>query len=59
MIDRKNAEQPTGKDRLVTRPDEPLPTVEDPSGAHAKGFPADPKPDPEARPADDDLGRSA
>jgi hypothetical protein len=48
----------TDKDRLVTRTDEPLPTVEDPSGAHAKGYPADPKPDPGTGPDDDDLGRS-
>ena len=59
MNDPKSAEQATDKDRLVSRPDEPLPTVEEPSGAHAKGFPADPKPDPEARPAEDDLERSA
>jgi hypothetical protein len=59
MSDRKSTEQTTNRDRLVTRPDEQLPTVEDPAGEHAKGFPADPKPEPEARPADDDLGRSA
>jgi hypothetical protein len=34
------------KDRLVARPDEPLPTTEDPRGPKARGFPADPKPTP-------------
>ena len=37
----------SSKDRLVTRPDEPLPTPEDPKGPHARGYPADPKPKPQ------------
>jgi hypothetical protein len=47
MTDRTPPEQPTTKDRLVTRPDGPLPTPEDPAGPHARGAPADPKPTPE------------
>ena len=59
MSERKIRNQITEKDRLITRPDDPLPTQEDPGGAHAKGYPADPKLEPEMRPEDDDLGRSA
>jgi hypothetical protein len=47
MPDRKLDEQPSDKDRLVTRPD-PLPTAQDPAGPEARGGPADPKPDPNA-----------
>jgi hypothetical protein len=37
---------PTPRDPLVTRPDEPLPTAQDPQGPESRGYPADPKPDP-------------
>jgi len=55
------------KDRLVSRPDEPLPTSLDPAGDEARGGSKDPKPvpptgqgDPKAtNPAPDDLGRPA
>ncbi|HLJ92527.1 MAG TPA: hypothetical protein VKU02_04965 [Gemmataceae bacterium] len=59
MSDPKIAEQLTEKDRLVSRPDEPLPTVEDPAGAHAKGAPADPKPKPRSGQADANLNQSS
>jgi hypothetical protein len=52
MSERQNSKQPTEKDRLVTRPEDPLPTPDDPGGAHAKGFPADPKPKPKSGQAD-------
>lgn len=39
-------EQVPPKDRLMTRPDEPLPTVQDPAET-PRGLPADPKPVPE------------
>ena len=55
------------KDRLLTRPADPLPTPLDPASPEARGYPADPKPvpktgqgDPDATdPAPDDIGRSA
>ena len=49
MSDRKITEQLTSKDQLVTRPDDPLPTPEEPRGPHARGYPADPRPDPETK----------
>ncbi|HTK73652.1 MAG TPA: hypothetical protein VL371_00240 [Gemmataceae bacterium] len=60
-------DKPSEHDRLVTRPEEPLPTTLDPAGPRARGYPADPKPipktgqgDPDATdPAPDDIGRSA
>jgi hypothetical protein len=39
--------QGSDRDRLVSRPNVPLPTCEDPRGPHALGYPADPKPDPQ------------
>jgi hypothetical protein len=60
-------QQLSEKDRLITRPDEPLPTPLDPASPEARGYPTDPKPvpksgqgDPDATdPAADDVGRSA
>jgi hypothetical protein len=46
MNQRQPQDEPASKDRLVSRPNEPLPTVEDPAGPHARGYPADPKPKP-------------
>ena len=46
------------KDRLVTRPDEKLPTALDPAGKEAHGYPKNPKPEPEEQ-KPDDIGRSA
>ena len=67
MAEQIPVHQQSEKDRLVTRPDDPLPTVLDPSGPRARGYPADPKPipktgqgDPDATdPAPGDIGRSA
>jgi cyclic beta-1,2-glucan synthetase len=65
MAERKIPEQESDRDRLVSRPADPLPTNEDPAGAHARGAPADPKPDPPASQIgapdtdQDDLGRTA
>lgn len=67
MAEHTPPEKLSEKDRLVTRPDDPLPTPLDPAGPRARGYPADPKPvpktgqgDPDATdPAPDDLGRSA
>jgi hypothetical protein len=47
MADRKTQPQETDHDRLVSRPDDPLPTRLDPAGPEARGYPADPKPEPE------------
>lgn len=55
------------KDRLTSRPPEPLPTRFDPASPRAHGYPADPKPIPklgqgdsqETNPSPADLGRSA
>ena len=62
MKDRNPSRQPTDRDRLVSRPDEPLPTAEDPRGPRARGYPADPKPKPEGGQGTDphagDLGHS-
>lgn len=35
------------RDRLLTRPPEPLPTQLDPQSPEARGWPADPKPVPQ------------
>jgi hypothetical protein len=67
MADRKPPEPLPDKDRLITRPDEPLPTTLDPGGPESRGGSVDPKPvpktgqgDPAATdPAPDDIGRSA
>ena len=45
MPDRKPEEQLSERDRLITRPDEPLPTPLEPDSPEARGAPADPKPD--------------
>jgi hypothetical protein len=55
------------KDRLVTRPDGPLPTPLDPASPEVRGYPHDPKRvpptgqgDPDATdPAPDDIDRPA
>jgi hypothetical protein len=61
MTDRSPAEQLPAKDRLITRPDEPLPTVQDP--ASPRGYPADPKEIPEGGQGTDpnagDIGHTA
>ena len=57
----------SSRDRLMSRPEEPLPTPLDPQSPQARGFPVDPKPtpatgqgDPEATdPAPEDLDRSS
>jgi hypothetical protein len=66
----KSKRQPTDelspRDRLVTRPADPLPTQLEPDSPEARGYPADPKPVPkrgqgdpdETNPAPDDIGRS-
>jgi hypothetical protein len=48
MTERKSEEPQSPKDRLVTRPDEPLPTPLDPAGPQTRGRPDDPKPEPES-----------
>ena len=45
MPDNKASDQLSERDRLVTRPDEPLPTPLDPASPEARGEPADPKPE--------------
>jgi cyclic beta-1,2-glucan synthetase len=45
MAEKKMPQDESDRDRLVSRPADPLPTKEDPAGAHARGAPADPKPD--------------
>jgi len=50
MTDRTPAEQLSDKDRLVTRPPDPLPTPLDPQ-VHSK--PPDPKPKPETGQGED------
>jgi hypothetical protein len=47
MADRKTLPQETDRDRLVSRPGDPLPTRLDPAGPESRGYPADPKPEPE------------
>jgi len=46
MSDRNPTPQATEHDRLITRPNVPLPTPLDPAGPVARGEPPDPKPDP-------------
>ncbi|HEY8503392.1 MAG TPA: hypothetical protein VIL46_02340 [Gemmataceae bacterium] len=66
MPERNPSEQLSEKDRLVTRPDEELPTPLDPASPEARGYPADPKRvpregqgDPDATdPAPGDIDRS-
>ena len=63
MSERKPSDPLSSKDRLLTRPEEdPLPTPEEPRGPHARGYPADPKPEPEGGQGTDphagDLGHS-
>jgi cyclic beta-1,2-glucan synthetase len=65
MAEEKNPDKGSDRDRLVSRPAQPLPTREDPAGPHARGAPADPKPDPPASQIgapdtdQDDLTRTA
>ncbi len=63
MADSTRAERQAKKDALATRPEEFLPTAEDPRGPHARGYPADPKPQPPEGQGTDphagDLGHSA
>ncbi len=53
------------RDRLLTRPPEPLPTPLDPQSPEARGWPYDPKPVPQhaqadpSKPAARDITRSA
>jgi hypothetical protein len=47
MAKRQNSQRRASRDPLVTRPDDPLPTAEDPAGPRARGYPADPKPEPQ------------
>lgn len=61
---RNPGEQLPEKDRLITRPDtDPLPTPLDPAGPAARGYPADPKPEPRGGQRSDphagDIGYSA
>ncbi len=60
--DRHRPDSLSERDRLVTRPDEPLPTPQAPAGP---GNPADPRPGPGSSPGDPvrphpagDLGRT-
>ncbi len=46
MANPKQQRQETEHDRLVSRPDEALPTRLDPAGSEARGAPKDPKPEP-------------
>jgi hypothetical protein len=61
MSQSKSTDQLSAKDQLVTRPDVPLPTVQDPK--QPRGEPADPKIIPDegqASPAEaQDIGRTA
>ncbi len=65
MAEKKMPQDESDRDRLVSRPADPLPTKEDPAGAHARGAPADPKPAPPASQIgapdtdQDDLTRTA
>jgi hypothetical protein len=68
MAETKPTDQPSPRDRLMTRPDEtPLPTPLDPASPEARGGHADPKPVPkkgqgdpnEKNPAPDDIDRTA
>jgi hypothetical protein len=67
MPRRKPSDQVSDRDRLVSRPDEPLPTPLDPASPQARGYPVDPKlvpetgqGDPDATdPAPGDIDRSA
>jgi cyclic beta-1,2-glucan synthetase len=65
LAEKKMPQDESDRDRLVSRPPEPLPTKEDPSGAHARGAPADPQPAPPASQIgapdtdQDDLTRTA
>lgn len=67
MTEQQSPQQATDRDRLVSRPEGPLPTRLDPGSPQARGYPIDPKPvpatgqgDPDATdPAPDDIGRSA
>ena len=67
MTEQESADQVSERDRLVSRPADPLPTPLDPAGPKARGYPVDPKPvpetgqgDPDATdPAPGEIGRSA
>jgi hypothetical protein len=67
MPDPKKPNQASDRDRLVSRPGDPLPTPLDPASPEARGYPADPKRvpkegqgDPDAKdPAPGDIDRSA
>jgi len=64
MTEKKPADELSEKDRLLTRPENgPLPTAEDPSAPHARGYPVDPKPKPKdgqgTDPRANDLEHSA
>jgi hypothetical protein len=59
MTERSPPQPLSDKDRLVTRPDEPLPAAQDPQ---VHGTPADPKPQPPPGQGEDphagDLGHT-
>jgi hypothetical protein len=67
MNDPTSAKNPSPKDQLNSRPDEPLPTTLDPGSPKARNQQVDPKKvpktgqgDPDATdPAPDDIGRTA
>lgn len=65
MSERTLPQHPSAKDELVSRPDQPLPSVLEPDSPEARGYPADPKGGnersaghPSARDSED-LGRTA
>ena len=55
MLNQKLPDQLSERDRLVSRPDEPLPTPLDPASPEARGAPKDPKPVPETGQGDPDA----
>lgn len=59
MTERRHPQAPSERDKLVTRPNEPLPAAQDPK---VHGNPVDPKPDSHTGQGDDpragDLGHS-
>ncbi len=47
MADRNFSQPQSDRDLLVSRPNAPLPTAEDPNGPHAGGYSVAPKPRPQ------------
>jgi hypothetical protein len=66
MTEPETQDQTSPRDRLISRPPDPLPTPLDPAGPESRGHPADPKPGPEDSPGNPagknrqvgDLGRA-